>query len=142
MDLFKTIADKASPDAQAIFARILFRAADESLRTPKEEGPYYAGGDWKDQPCGEVSFLAYGGDEKQKEKVLLVGKNNDSATITDLRSACAAITVLALNHTLWFLFEEGREREAEAMHHIWMAVNNAIRMDQTLDDGAIWAYLD
>ena len=141
MDLFKEIATKASPKAQALFASILFRAADDSLRTV-QHAPYYAGGDWKDQPCGKVSFLAYGSEEKQKETVLLLGEGNGSASVTNLRSACAAITVLALNHTLWALHEQGFADEAVALHHIWVAVNDAVRSDQTLDDEAIWQYLD
>ncbi len=125
-----------NPGLVVIFERYLYACAQCYVID-------YNGGYWQDEVSlgNDTYALRYPG--MSDAEVRLVNSDNYTDQMMDPASAGVALTILALNRTLWAVHGAGHEGIAAQISELWERVQDASREDSnSLNVSAIVSFLD
>ena len=119
-------------------AGVAFEGALFSFASQSIEG--YNGGHWTTD-VEKPALMCIRSDKRVK----LTGRDNGSESKTDMRTATAAVFVLALNRAIWFYHEQGNDELARFFDKLWRKAQNAWQRGGKkagLDFDAMYSFLD
>ena len=123
-----------------LFERMLYATAQTQFHKVGTEDPAYLGGMWQTQPVGKTyGYLAY----KTEGQVRVMVASNYCDVTTNYKTACAAATIVALNHLCWWLNNNNFLEESAKVSSLFYRIKGACFTKKSgLDTDALYSIID